>query len=153
MKKVLIAVDESKGSEATAEAFIRLFACIRPETVILLYVEKMEGRSLMDEMLGPAELSTLREQLQGTEYQEHLDKKAAAIMMHYRKRLEDKGVTGIKTIVKEGHPAEEILATARQEGADMVIIGSRGRRAHNLLMGSVSREVANSADMSVLLAR
>ena len=49
MKKVLIAVDESRGSQATVDTFINLFSCVRPETVILLYVEKIEGRSLMDD--------------------------------------------------------------------------------------------------------
>ena len=128
-------------------------SCMRPETVVLLYVEKIEGKSLMDEMLGPAEMSILKEQLQGTEHQEQLDKKASGILNYYKKRLEDNGVAGIKTIVKEGHPAEEILNTTNQEGAEMIIIGSRGKRAHSLIMGSISREVANSADVSVLIAR
>ncbi len=153
MKKVLIAVDDSKGSQATVGTFIGLFSCIRPEKVVLLYVEKIEGRSLMDEMLGPAEMATLKESVQGTDHQELLDRKAAAILGHYRTLLEKQGVSGITTAVKEGHPAEEILNTARQEGAEMIIIGSRGRRAHGLLMGSISREVANSAEMSVLIAR
>jgi nucleotide-binding universal stress UspA family protein len=153
MKKVLIAVDDSKGSEATVQAFVDLFSCIRPETTALLYVQKIEGRSLMDEMLGVAELSTLKEQLQGTEYQAALDKRAKAVLDHHRKTLEAAGVTGIKTIVKEGHPADEILETAREEGVGMIIIGSRGQRMHTLLMGSVSREVANQAEIPVLIAR
>lgn len=153
MKKVLIAVDESKGSRATVETFVRLFSCVRPEAVILLYVEKIEGRSLMDEMLGPAEMTTLKEQVRETDHQDRLDRKASAILDHYRKILEEKGVTGVTTVVKEGHPAEEILETARQDGADMIIVGSRGRRAQSLLMGSISREVANSAEISVLIAR
>ena len=153
MKKVLIAVDESRGAQATVDTFVNLFSCMRPETVVLLYVEKIEGKSLMDEMLGPAEMSILKEQLQGTEHQEQLDKKASGILNYYKKRLQDNGVAGIKTVVKEGHPAEEILNTTNQEGAEMIIIGSRGKRAHSLIMGSISREVANSADVSVLIAR
>ncbi len=66
MKKVLIAVDDTKGSKTAATTFERVFSCIRPETTLLLYVQKIEGRSLMDEMLGDAEMSTLRESLQGT---------------------------------------------------------------------------------------
>lgn len=153
MKKILIAVDDSKGSNAIIETFAPLFSCSRPETVVLLYVEKIEGRSLMDEMLGIAEMSTLKEQLQGTEYQDALDKKANAILNYYKKSLEDKGVTGIKTVIKVGHPADEILQTAKEEGVEMIIIGSRGKRLHTLLMGSVSREVANRAEIPVLIAR
>ncbi|MEK6671899.1 MAG: universal stress protein [Nitrospirota bacterium] len=153
MKKILIAVEDSKGSMATVDTFSKLFAQARPDEVVLLYVEKIEGRSLMDEMLGEAEMSTLKEQLKGTEYQEHLDMKAKTILNFYRKELEGNGVKNIKTIVKEGHPADEIIGAAREENVEMIIIGSRGRRLHTLLMGSVSREVSNRADIPVLIAR
>ncbi len=153
MKTILIAVDDSKGSQAPIDAFVGLFSCARPETVVLLYVEKIEGKSLMDEMLGMAELSALKEQLRGTVYQDALDKRAQAVLKQYQKQLSDKGVTGIRTVVKQGHPAEEILATAKEESAEMIIIGSRGKRLHTLLMGSVSREIANRAELPVLIAR
>ena len=153
MKKILIAVDDSTGSLATIETFAGLFSCTRPETVVLVYVEKIEGRSIMDDMLGMPELSTLREQLKDTKYQETLDKKAHAVLEHYRKELAGRGVTGIKTLVKEGHPSDEILDAATEEGAEMIIIGSRGRRSQSMLMGSVSREVANRAGIAVLIAR
>ena len=60
---------------------------------------------------------------------------------------------GVKTIIKEGHPADEILKTAKEEDAEMIVIGSRGKRMHTLLMGSVSREVANTAEIPVLLIK
>lgn len=153
MNRVLLAVDETKGSENVVKAFFELYACSRPEAVVLLHVQKPEGRSLMDEMLGKAEMSTLKEELKGTEHQRMLDGKAAAVMSHYRKLLEERGVRSIKEVVKKGHPAEEILSTAAEEEAGMIIIGSRGRRLHTLLLGSVSREVASRADMPVMLAR
>ena len=153
MKKILIAVDESEGSLATIETVVRLFPCIRPETVILLYVKKEEEAwSLTDWVaLGDVELSALKEALKGTE--EYLDKKANAIMDYYRKSLQEKGVTGIKTVIREGYPADEILETAKEEGVEMIIIGSRGKRVSHFLLGSVSREVASRAEISVLIAR
>ncbi len=153
MKTVLIAVDDSKGSQTTIDTFAGLFSCTRPDTVVLLYVEKIEGKSLMDEMLGMAELSTLKEQLQGTAYQDALDKKAQAVLEHYKQALNKKGVTGIKTVVKQGHPSDEVLQTAKDVGAEMIIVGSRGKRLHTLMMGSVSREIANRAEIPVLIAR
>jgi nucleotide-binding universal stress UspA family protein len=153
MNRVLLAVDDSKGSENVVKVFFELYACTRPEAVLLLYIQKPEGRSLMDEMLGVAEMSTLKEELKGTEHQKELNKRAEAVLSHYRGLLEERGVMGIKTIVKEGHPAEEILSTAEKEGAGLIIIGSRGRRLHNFLMGSVSREVANRANVPVMLAK
>jgi nucleotide-binding universal stress UspA family protein len=153
MKTVLIAVDDSKGAEAPLRVFEGLFSCMRPEAVVLLYVEKIEGRSLMDEMLGAAELSTLKEQLRGTEYQAALDRRARAVLDRCRARLEARGVAGIRTVVREGHPADEILEAAKAAKAEMIILGSRGGRLHTLLLGSVSREVANRAELPVLIAR
>ncbi|MBI5195167.1 MAG: universal stress protein [Nitrospirae bacterium] len=153
MKKILIAVDDTKGSKTAFEVASKLCASIRPETTILLYVEKFEGRSLITEMLGDSEIATLRDVLHGTEYQEALDKKAQTIINYYKKAMEDKGIGKIKTVVKKGHPVDEILKSAKEEGADMIIIGSRGKRASHLFMGSVSREVANSATVPVLIVR
>ena len=153
MKKILIAVDDTKGSKAAFSVSREICGCVRPETIVLVYVEKFEGRSLIDEMLGDAEMSTLKEVLKGTEYQEALDKKAERILSYYRKALEDDSITGVKAVVKSGHPAEEILKTAKEEGVDMIIVGSRGKRAAALLMGSVSREVLNGSEVPVLVVK
>ena len=153
MKTVLLAVDDSKGSQATVDTFLKLFRCVRPETVALLYVEKIEGRSLMDEMLGEAELGTLKESLKGTEYQAAMDRKARSVLDHYQEQMEKQGVTGISRLVREGHPSDEILDAAKEAKADLIIIGSRGKRMHTLLMGSVSREIANRSEVPVLIAR
>jgi nucleotide-binding universal stress UspA family protein len=75
------------------------------------------------------------------------------VVSYYRKALEDGGLTGIKTVIRKGHPAEEILATAKEEGVDLIVIGSRSSRATHLFMGSVSREVANNSEVPVLLVK
>src|SRR5512135_1764527 len=154
MKKVLIAVDDTKGTRKAFDMCTKACLCIEPESISLVYVEKLEGRSLMDDqLLSVSEMKTLKEALEGTEYQEALDKKANAIVGHYKKVLEDGGLTGVKTIIKKGHPAEEILAAAKDEKSDMIIVGSRGSRTTHLFMGSVSREVADSADVPVLIVK
>ena len=154
MKRILIAVDDTKGTKNAFSACTTFCSCMRPETIVLVYVEKLEGRSLMDDqLLSVSEMQTLKDVLEGTEYQEALDKKAKTIVGYYKKTLEDKGLVGIRTIIKKGHPAEEILNAAREEKADMIIVGARGRRTTHLFMGSVSREVANSADIPVLIVK
>jgi len=153
MKSVLLAVDDSMGSQATIDTFLKLFRCVRPETVALLYVQKIEGRSLMDEMLGSAELETLKDALKGTEYQSAMDRKARGVLDHYEQQMTKQGVTGIRRLVREGHPSDEILEAAKEQKAELIVIGSRGKRLHTLLMGSVSREIANRSDVPVLIAR
>jgi len=153
MKKILIAVDDTKGTKNAFTMCGDIMSRMRPETIVLLYVEKFGGRSLIDEMLGDAEMSTLKEVLQGTGYKEALDGKAKKVLDFYKKALEDKEISGVKTIIREGHPADEILKTAEEEGVDMIVIGARGKRVSHLFMGSVSREVANRADVTVLVVK
>jgi nucleotide-binding universal stress UspA family protein len=153
MKKILIAVDDTTGTKNTFSMCGNMCSCMRPESIVLLYVEKFQGRSLIDEMLGEAELSTLKEVLEGTEYKEAMDQKAKKVLDHYKKTLEDKGITGIKTVIKEGHPADEIIKAAEEEGVDMIMVGSKGKRVSNLFMGSVSREVVNRAEVPVLVVK
>lgn len=153
MKRILLAVDNCKGSERAAETLIDLFSNVKP-SVTLVHVEKMLGQSIVGEGLtsGP-ELDELRESLQGTEYQEEIDAQANKILDYYQNKLEQAGISDVSRIVKEGHPAEEILACATGEKAELIVLGSRGKRTHDYLIGSVSREVANGANVPVLLTK
>ena len=107
MKKILIPVDGSRG---TKDIFAVCASIVRPaEEVILLHVEQLGGKTLMLDMLGEAEMSTLRESIQGTPFKERLDEVAGKILGHYRAKLEGLGARNIRTLVREGVPAEEIL--------------------------------------------
>ena len=154
MKKILIAIDDTKGTANIFEKTMQICECINTEEIVLLYVEKLEGRSLMDEMLGDAEMSTLKEELEGTEFKDALDRKAERILNHYKTLLQSMPPSPtVRTVVKTGHPAEEILKASEEEKVDMIFIGSRGHRVGRFLMGSVSREVANNAEVPVLLVK
>ena len=56
-----------------------------------------------------------------------------------------------RTLLREGEPAAEILAAAREVGAVMIAMGTHGRRglAHALL-GSVAEKVVRESDVPVL---
>ncbi len=151
MKKVLIAVDGTRGSKAVLTAFYNMVR--PPEEVVLLHVERPGGKSLMYEMLGEAEMSTLREALEGTGHKEAMDRKAEKVLAFYRRELEEAGV-GVKTVMRFGQPAEEILKAARQEGAGLIIMGSSGSRGWGrLIAGSVADDVRRTAGIPVLVAK
>ena len=159
MNNILLAIDDTKGSLAVVEILNSLLGdcvgggCV-PKNIILLYVEKLEGRSVMDGLLlSISEMETLKESLQGTEHQEQLDQQAEKVLVYFTDLLQKHGFTGVVPLVRQGHPAEEILKAAEENGVEMIIMGSRGKRLHNLMMGSISREVANNAKMAVLIAR
>ncbi len=152
MKKVLLAVDSPKVSKGIMSVFHNLVSA--PDSVVLLHVQQLEGNSMMTAMLGDAEMATLKESLKGTEHKEALDMKAEKVLNHYRKELENCGIDGITTLVREGHPSEEILKAADQEGADLIIMACSGKsRLQRLVTGCASREVEKNAKVPVLIAK
>ncbi len=152
MNRILIAVDETKKSKAVISTFQNLVKT--PKEVLLLHVERLEGRSLMIDMLGEAELSTLKESLKGTDYKEALDKKAEKILTYYKKELENGGSVSITKVIRAGHPAEEILKVADEEKVDMILLGNNGQKGLNrLFTGSVAKDVQKSAKVPVLVAQ
>lgn len=154
MKTILLAVDMSKGSSACVETCARIFSAMPPESVILLHVEQVGGGpTLMHDRLSDAEIETLQEEMQGTEALETMQETARTILATHRKALEQRGFRGIKTLAKTGHVAEEILKTARELGAELIIIGNTRRLLAKLMMGDVTKEVAHHAEVPVLLAR
>jgi len=149
--KVLIAVDGKGSSKAIFSTYSHLLQ--PPDEVVLLHVQRLEGDSLMIDMLGESELSTLKKSLEGTEHQQALDEQSAKIVDFYRSRLASES-TNVRPVVRSGNPAEEILATAAAEQVDLVILGtSRKGRLDRLITGSVARDVEDRASMPVLRAR
>jgi nucleotide-binding universal stress UspA family protein len=60
-----------------------------------------------------------------------------------------------KTILKEGHPSQTIVNVAKEEGFDMIILGSRGLGGlKKFFLGSVSNAVVQEAqNCSVLIVK
>ncbi|QDX40065.1 universal stress protein [Salarchaeum sp. JOR-1] len=61
---------------------------------------------------------------------------------------------GVTTAVREGRPANEIRAYAREVDADVVATGTRGRHGENrFLVGSVAERVVRTCPVPVLTVR
>jgi nucleotide-binding universal stress UspA family protein len=68
--------------------------------------------------------------------------------------LRESGVREVEEHVEEGHPGEVISDMASQLDADMIVMGTHGRRGlERALLGSVAREVANTAAVPLLLVK
>ncbi|MHB8809653.1 MAG: universal stress protein [Desulfobulbaceae bacterium] len=155
MKKILLAVDDTKSSIKIIDKLAEIFCTCMPIKIILLYVEKIiVGGSVMDDLVvSSSEWETLKDSLEGTDYQELQEKKTTRVIEYFIGLMADKGISGIVPLVRRGHVAEEILAVSRGEDVDLIIMGCRSSRMHNLFMGSVSREVINNTEKSVLLVK
>jgi nucleotide-binding universal stress UspA family protein len=152
MRKLLVAVDETKGSQAIMSVLKNQVRA--PEEVVLVHVQRIFGQSLMGDMLGEAEMGTLRESLVGTEHQEALDANSAKIMAYYRQELANIGLLSIKPVIRSGNPAEEILKVAQEEQVDLMILGCNGKgMLGKMISGSVTRQVEKQVGVPVLVAK
>jgi nucleotide-binding universal stress UspA family protein len=67
--------------------------------------------------------------------------------------LRNKGVR-VESRVRRGNPAEEIVAAARESGADLIGMSTHGRGGlGRLVFGSVAQAVLRQVDMPVFLMR
>ena len=64
-------------------------------------------------------------------------------------------VKGLETEIHTGvgDPAEVIIRTADDVGADLIVVGSKGLRGTRRILGSVPNSVAHKAGCHVLIAR
>lgn len=152
MKKILIPVDGTKGTRDIFSVFNRM---IRPaEEVLLLHVEHLGGKTLMFDMLGDAELETLKESLQDTPCKARLDAQAHRILEYYKGKVEAGGPQKVRTIICEGIPAREILRVAAEEKVDLILMGSNVKNGlDRLISGSTTNDVERGACVPVLVAR
>lgn len=95
--------------------------------------------------LGPAEWIGEVDQATRAELADLLEDAAAP--------LSERGLV-VERHVVAGRPATEIVAAAVELGAELVVMGSRGRgRLRSMLLGSVAGEVTAHASCPVLVAR
>lgn len=87
------------------------------------------------------------------ELQVEAEEEATQAVQQAEQILANAGVS-INSIIGEGFPADEIISTAKEIGADLTVVGSKGLTASRLFMlGSVSQKVIKYAPCSVLLAK
>jgi nucleotide-binding universal stress UspA family protein len=80
------------------------------------------------------------------EFRAWLEKDAAPIR--------EAGLTVTTSVTASGVPADELLAVARAEGADLVVVGSRSHNfLYEIFLGSVAKEVIRKSQLPVLIER
>lgn len=85
---------------------------------------------------------------------ELLDAVARYVLDGARHMARDHGAGAVRTMVADGDPADAILETIGETGADLVVLGSRGLGpVRELFAGSVSHKVAQRAPCTVIAVR
>ncbi|HLO35261.1 MAG TPA: universal stress protein [Candidatus Deferrimicrobium sp.] len=141
--KIVLALDGSAGSLAARDLVAGL-AWPAGSTITLLTTVELPVAWFTD-IPAAGDWLTDAEEALSRHARESLDAMAAP--------LEGRGWT-IDRRVAPGRPATAILETADETGADLIVLGSRGRGPiRSMLLGSVSAEVTDRASQSVLVAR
>lgn len=140
MEKILVPVDGSDAS-VRAAAWAGTYAARNTAALLLLYVHQPAGsETLAMTSLTPAEI----------------DESTRRIATPGFVRAREQIATGVSvdTLVSIGAPADEIVALARREGANLIVMGSRGLSpVRELLLGSVSEKVLRHAHCAVTIVR
>jgi nucleotide-binding universal stress UspA family protein len=81
----------------------------------------------------------------------------------FHEEILNKAVVHAKTVkpnvmvsskLREGDPALEIVAAAKEEGVDVVVVGHRGQgRVREIFLGNISEKVAHLAPCPVVIVR
>jgi universal stress protein A len=135
--RILVAVDDTPAA-AFALRHVVPYAVEQRSRLTLLTVVPDPPRSVAAAGVSPQQLVT---QMEG-EAATHLREVAATLP-------QDLSVT---TVLRHGDPAEEILATLREQPFDMLCMGARGRgRVTGALLGSVSTAVLHHSPVPVVV--
>ena len=154
MRKVLLALDAAKGSDACVKICTRVFGATPPKSLVLLHVQQLGGGpTLLHERMSDAEIDTLKEELGRSGALRTMEETALAVLEVHRRKLARHGFTGIKTVVRTGHAAEEILAAAKEERVELIILGNTRGPVAKLMLGDIVKAVVNHTEVPVLLAR
>lgn len=136
MNTVIVGYD---GSEHSQRALERAASLVRDSgTLVVVAAARLAGltRDLGASAVDPVELEAAREALEKA-----------------RTQLAGK-VPNARFVEAHGEPAEALVRQAEEEGADLIVVGTRGLNfAQRALLGSVSTKVVHDAPCDVLVVR
>lgn len=141
IKKILCAVDFSDYSAMVAD-YANLIAKCAGAQIVVLYVAPSLSQYVGFHVPPSSIESFVGEIVTGAE-----DTMNAFVKDNFK----DINVQGK---VVTGYPAEEILTLAEEEGCDMIVMGTHGRKGiDRILFGSVAEKVVKSSKSPVLTVR
>lgn len=145
-KKILVAIDGSPQSDKAAEEAVRLAAgnksMFKSRIYALLVLPNAPDATYTD-FVPVAPMTE-------TKKWDELRKRIFYVVEKYAVEHD----IPLEMIVEYGDPAEKIIAIARREEIDVIVIGSSGKGfIQRRIKGSVSHKVASSASCSVFIVR
>jgi nucleotide-binding universal stress UspA family protein len=141
--RILVAVDSSEHALKAFDYAIRL--------------SKIAGAKILVVHIIPPPVAG-EEGIPAAQLVQALQKEGEQLLAQLKSRAETLFAVGADVIIgytmKEGSPAKVILGSAKDNGADLIVMGSSGTSGvKELLLGSVSHAVSSHAFCPVLIVK
>lgn len=131
------------GSEPAVRALDQAIAVAKRDGAALHIVTALPDAALIRERISSG----------ATTFSINLSQVADSVLARAAERAEREGVQA-ETHASEHDPAEAIITVAKEVGADLIVVGSRGLSGiERFLLGSVSTKVASHAPCNVMIVR
>lgn len=146
IKKVLVAVDFSDYAFPTLRYGMVLAEEMGAEVVVVNVINQRDIEAVRTASLYVADLSP----------EKYIEEQKG----HRLKRIDDLvdetgcGKLKISKVIRTGYPPTELLETIKESGADLVVLGTKGRsNVSNMIFGSVAEKIYRRSPVSVLSVR
>ena len=137
-RRILIALDDSAIAAHAAEVGLELAVSLKAQAALVYVVD-------------PAPALQTDSGISAAEWAATLKREGQAFLATTAQR---NGQPSAWQFLREGKPADQILATAREWEADVIVIGTHGRSGvSRLLLGSTAESVVRHATCPVLVIK
>jgi nucleotide-binding universal stress UspA family protein len=143
--RLVVAIDGSTHAHRAVKVAARLAGELRADEVTLINVGQMPPAALISpSILGHVSFGSL---------EQALERDSRRILHDGAEAFAGTDLQVVR-LYRSGDPATEIIRTAREQKADLIIIGARGLgQLGGLILGSVSERVLHAAHCPVLVVR
>jgi len=146
-QRILIATDGSDLADKAVAHGVALAKKLKVPICVVTVTEAWSAFQL-------AEMSRIGERDPIARYEEMAAAAAGNVLGKAEQLAKAQGVACETIHVQDQHPAEGIIAAAKDKGCDLIVMASHGRRGLNrLLLGSQAQEVLTHSKVPALIVR
>ncbi len=140
-QQIVVAIDFSESSKMVAARALDIAQKNGAEIILLHAVEYLSPLAFGDELVPSPEWLLVEGEL---------IKQGEKSLRAFAKEM---GLAEATILVPSGSPSHEIITVAKEKNADLIVVGTHGRRGLQRLLGSTVNSVINRATCDVLSIR